>query len=88
MLRWIGGALRRARGEAVESPIGLLPATGALDTTGLDVDARDDARAAGGRSATTGSRRPTALGEFFAKFGDRLPAEIERQRQALVSRLG
>ena len=30
----------------------------------------------------------TALGEFFAKFGARLPAEFERQRQALISRLG
>ena len=28
------------------------------------------------------------IGEFFAKFGDRLPAEMERQRQALLRRLG
>jgi phosphoenolpyruvate carboxykinase (GTP) len=28
------------------------------------------------------------IGEFFAKFGDRLPAEMERQRKALVTRLG
>ena len=28
------------------------------------------------------------IGEFFAKFGGRLPAEMERQRQALAQRLG
>jgi GTP-dependent phosphoenolpyruvate carboxykinase len=30
----------------------------------------------------------TALGEFFGKFGDRLPTELERQRQELLARLG
>ena len=29
-----------------------------------------------------------ALGEFFAKFGDRVPPELERQRKALIDRLG
>jgi phosphoenolpyruvate carboxykinase (GTP) len=28
------------------------------------------------------------MGEFFAKFGDRIPPELERQRQALIARLG
>jgi phosphoenolpyruvate carboxykinase (GTP) len=28
------------------------------------------------------------LAEFFGKFGDRLPAELERQRQELLKRLG
>jgi phosphoenolpyruvate carboxykinase (GTP) len=28
------------------------------------------------------------IGEFFAKFGDRLPAEMRRQRDQLVKRLG
>ena len=28
------------------------------------------------------------VGEFFAKFGDRLPTELKRQREELVKRLG
>jgi hypothetical protein len=28
------------------------------------------------------------MGEFFAKFGKRLPDEIERQRRQLMDRLG
>ena len=27
------------------------------------------------------------IGEFFDKFGDRLPAEMSRQREALLKRL-
>ncbi len=30
----------------------------------------------------------TGVQEFFGKFGARLPAEMERQRQALAKRLG
>jgi phosphoenolpyruvate carboxykinase (GTP) len=86
VLRWI---LERCegRGEAVESPIGWLPAPGAIDTTGLDIDpatiaellkvSRDDWRA-----------EADGIGEFFGKFGARLPDEMERQRRALIDRLG
>ena len=74
-------------GNAVESPIGLLPAKGAIDTSGLDLSAgameelltvsRDDWKADAG-----------SIGEFFGKFGDHLPKEMDQQRQALVKRLG
>jgi phosphoenolpyruvate carboxykinase (GTP) len=86
VLRWI---LERCKGSgaSVESPLGHLPARGAIDTSGLDVDAatmdellavhRDDWRA-----------EAENIGEFFAKFGTRLPAEMQRQRAALVQRLG
>ncbi len=33
-------------------------------------------------------REAEGIGEFFAKFDGRLPAEMERQRQGLVRRLG
>ena len=86
VLRWI---IARCQGEgaAVESPIGHLPARGAIDTTGLGVSeatmeelltiSPDDWRA-----------DAAGIGEFFAKFGARLPAEMERQRRALIKRLG
>jgi phosphoenolpyruvate carboxykinase (GTP) len=71
---------------AVETPIGLLPAAGEIDTTGLDVTPatmqalldvpRDEWRA-----------EAENMGEFFAKFGKRLPDEIERQRRQLMERL-
>jgi phosphoenolpyruvate carboxykinase (GTP) len=86
VLRWIlGRCLGTA--QAVESPIGMLPAAGSIETAGLDVSPatmqellavhRDDWKA-----------EAAGVGEFFAKFGDRLPAEMERQRQALLQRLG
>ena len=86
VLRWI---VARCQGEgaAVESPIGHLPAKGVIDATGLGVGeatmqelltiCKDDWRA-----------DAAGIGEFFAKFGARLPAEMERQRQALIKRLG
>ncbi|MBI5503818.1 MAG: phosphoenolpyruvate carboxykinase (GTP) [Deltaproteobacteria bacterium] len=88
VLRWI---LERCQGggAAVETPIGYVPAPGALDLAGLErqvppraleellrVD-RDDWR------AELQSQR-----EFFAKFGDRLPDEIARQTEATARRLG
>jgi len=86
VLRW---ATERCagKGAAVESPIGLLPAPGALDTTGLDV-APETMRELLAIDPADWRQEATALGEFFAKFGDRLPAELERQRQALIARLG
>jgi phosphoenolpyruvate carboxykinase (GTP) len=87
-LRWL---LSRCNGDgngnAVESAIGLLPKKNAIDTGGiglapgaidelLDVK-RDDWRG-----------EADNLGEFFGKFGDRLPGEMERQRQELLKRLG
>jgi phosphoenolpyruvate carboxykinase (GTP) len=85
-LRWM---LSRCdgSGNAVESPIGLLPANNGIDTAGLDLKPgamdellavpRDDWKA-----------EAASIGEFFAKFGDHLPQEMTRQREALVKRLG
>jgi phosphoenolpyruvate carboxykinase (GTP) len=85
-LRWM---IDRCKGKdgAVESPIGLLPAKGAIDTSALAVDdaamhdltaiAKDDWRT-----------EAAGIGEFFGKFGDRLPREMSSQRDALVKRLG
>ncbi len=86
VLRWIVDRCE-GRGEAVESPIGLLPGRGAIDTGGLDVTPQtmDELLAV---SKDDWGAEAAGIGEFFAKFGDRLPAEMERQRQALVKRLG
>jgi phosphoenolpyruvate carboxykinase (GTP) len=86
VLRWIVDRCQ-GKGEVVESPIGLLPERGALDTGGLQVDdatmrellsvARDDWRA-----------EAEGIGAFFAKFDGRLSDEMARQRARLVERLG
>jgi phosphoenolpyruvate carboxykinase (GTP) len=87
-LRWMLSRCEESgNGSAVESPIGLLPPPGAIDTEGLEL-------APGAMKELLAVNRDDwkvdaeSMGEFFARFGDRLPAEIERQRQALIRRLG
>jgi len=86
VLRWV---LDRCAGtgKATESPIGMLPAPDAIDRAGIDVS---DAtmRELLSVSADDLKKKVEGVGEFFAKFGDRLPAEMERQRKAVEKRLG
>jgi phosphoenolpyruvate carboxykinase (GTP) len=86
VLKWVVDRCR-GRGQAVESPIGHLPAPGALDTTGLPVSPQTMQELLSVDPADW-RQEAVALGEFFAKFGDRVPPELERQRQALLARLG
>jgi len=88
VLRWILG---RCRGDAaaVATPIGNVPAPGALDLAGIEdrvdsstldlllrVDPEDWAHEVADQRT------------FFAKFGDRLPKEILRQHAEVMRRLG
>ncbi len=86
VLRWV---IDRCNGgdAAVESAIGHLPAPGAVDMSGLDLD---DATRADLFNVDAGEWKAEAenVAEFFAKFGSRLPAEMERQRLDLLARLG
>jgi phosphoenolpyruvate carboxykinase (GTP) len=85
VLAWI---FRRCEGkaDAVETPAGLVPAEGAIDTTGLDVTAEDMAELL--RVDTEGVKEelPT-IHEHYARFGDRLPAELRTQLEELEQRL-
>ena len=87
-LRWmLSRCDGSGNGNAVESPIGLLPAPNAIDSEGLGVEP------AAMRELLTVStddwkQDAASIGEFFGKFGERLPKEMDRQRQALVKRLG
>jgi phosphoenolpyruvate carboxykinase (GTP) len=85
-LRWIVERCE-GKGAAAESPIGYLPAKGAIDTSGLAVD---EATMKDLLSVSKDDWRTDAdsIGEFFGKFGERLPGEMRRQREALVKRLG
>jgi phosphoenolpyruvate carboxykinase (GTP) len=85
VLEWI---FRRCEGaaEAVETPIGLLPTPGALDTDGLDIS---DAALEELTRVDPEDWKPEVepIREFFAEFGDKLPAELTRQLDAFEERL-
>jgi phosphoenolpyruvate carboxykinase (GTP) len=74
VIEWIFG---RCSGEddAVETPIGWLPAPGALDTRGLDINAADlDALLAVDPAAWL--QETAAIEQHYARFGARLPAPL------------
>lgn len=85
VLQWIVDRAN-GRGQAVESPFGLMPKREDLNWNGIQYDAkrfyelmqveREAAKAEGEEQK-----------EYFAKFGDKLPPEMERQRKLLLERL-
>jgi phosphoenolpyruvate carboxykinase (GTP) len=85
VLKWV---FERVDGdaEAVETPIGLLPATGAIDTTGLDITDDDMTEllavdVEGWRHAIPQIR------EHYARFGDDIPAALQLAVDTLERRL-
>ncbi|MBD0282516.1 MAG: phosphoenolpyruvate carboxykinase (GTP) [Thermoleophilaceae bacterium] len=73
--------------EAVETPIGLVPAPGAIDTTGLDLS-EDDLAALLRVDPDEWRTQLPQVRQHFAQFGDRLPDELRAQLDALEERLG
>jgi phosphoenolpyruvate carboxykinase (GTP) len=86
VLEWI---FRRCKGEGatVETPIGLVPAEGDVNTDGLDI-----ADAAMRNLLTVDADELRAqlpqVEDHLARFGDDLAEEISRQLEALKERLG
>ena len=87
VLEWV---FRRCEGkvEAVETPIGLVPDGGDLDTDGLDLGAGGAAGAAGGRRRGSVKAELPQVEEHLAKFGDDLPGPLRAQLEPLEQRLG
>ncbi len=86
VLKWV---VQRCAGnaDAVETPIGNMPAEGALDLAGLDIPAEDLAELL--RVDTQGWLDELALiDEHYAKFGDRLPQGLRDELADLRQRLG
>jgi phosphoenolpyruvate carboxykinase (GTP) len=85
VLAWI---FRRCDGEAeaVESPIGLVPPPGAIETDGLPIDEQALAKALAVDPDQLREQLPQVQ-EHLAKFGERLPDELAAQLRALEQRL-
>jgi phosphoenolpyruvate carboxykinase (GTP) len=85
VLKWVFDRIEGATG-AVETPIGRLPEPGALDVSGLDLaeGALDELLSVD----IEGWRQELPLiEEHYAKFGDRLPADLREQLDELERRL-
>jgi phosphoenolpyruvate carboxykinase (GTP) len=85
VLKWV---FERVDGsaDAVRTPIGLLPADGALDTKGLEIDSSDlkvllDVDTAGWKDAVPQIR------DHFAQFGTKLPSKLTVQLDSLAAAL-
>jgi len=86
VLKW---AIERIEGkaEALETPIGFTPAPGALDLEGLDLS-EDELEEATRFDASEWANELKSIEEWFAKFGDSLPASLQAELEGLKERLG
>jgi phosphoenolpyruvate carboxykinase (GTP) len=75
------------RGAAVETPIGLLPAAGAIPIDGIDVTPADMDELLRVDTDEWRDELPS-IEEHYAIFGDRLPAALGDELEALRKRLG
>jgi phosphoenolpyruvate carboxykinase (GTP) len=85
VLEWV---FRRCEGsaEAVETAIGLLPAEGAIDTEGLNIDEEAMRELLSVDEDLVREQLPQVK-EHFAQFGDKLPAQLAQQLDGLERRL-
>ncbi|MFL6004279.1 MAG: phosphoenolpyruvate carboxykinase domain-containing protein [Nocardioides sp.] len=86
VLKWV---VERIDGQAaaVETPIGHVPAPGALDTEGLDLS-EDQLAAALDVDVEEWQAELPQIQEWFEKFGDDLPAVLWTELDGLRARLG
>ena len=86
VLKWI---IERLSGDAqaAASPIGNIPAPGALDTGGLDID-QDDLNLLLSVDTGTWKREATLIAGHLRTFGGHLPSTFWDQYNDLLRRLG
>jgi phosphoenolpyruvate carboxykinase (GTP) len=85
VLAWIFGRCA-GTAEGVETAVGIVPAPGALDTSGLDISDEELAKVLEVDAEAFKAQLPQVR-EFLAKFGDDLPAQIEAQLETFEQRL-
>ncbi len=81
VLKWVVERLD-GTADAVETPVGLVPAPGALDTTGLDMTDEQVAKALRVDLEDWKAELPL-IEEWFATIGDRLPARLSDELATL-----
>ncbi|MBO0608973.1 phosphoenolpyruvate carboxykinase (GTP) [Myceligenerans salitolerans] len=90
VVEWIAGQIEAARGEgedrSVASAVGRVPAAGSLDIEGLDLPA-EDLEALFDVPAGPWLTETDLTEEFFAQFGDHVPAALYKQLANLRDRL-
>ncbi len=86
VLEWV---FRRCNddADAVETPIGLVPAEGELNLEGLKISPEAVSELTSVDAEAVKAQLPQ-VEEHLARFGDKLPDEIRSQLQALAERLG
>ncbi|MBW4029911.1 MAG: phosphoenolpyruvate carboxykinase (GTP) [Acidobacteria bacterium] len=85
VLQWV---FNRVDGdaEAIKTPIGYLPTMQALDVTGVDVTSADMTELLN-VDVDEWRREVPGIREYYARFGDRLPAALHAQVDQLEARL-
>ena len=86
MLKWVVERLD-GTAQAVETPVGLVPAPGAIDTTGLDMSEEQVAKALAVNVDEWRDTELPLIQEWFAKFGDTLPTQLADELATLKARL-
>ena len=85
VLKWIIERIE-GQGAATETPIGFVPTSNALTLDGLDVS-RATMEELLRVDPADWTKEHADVGDFFNKFGDRLPEEIREEHNRLGERL-
>ena len=85
VLKWIIGRIEGTV-EAVETPVGLVPAPGTIDLDGLDLDEKRIVKILAVDESEWRDELPL-IESHFAEVGERLPTELRDELQALEKRL-
>jgi phosphoenolpyruvate carboxykinase (GTP) len=86
VLAWIAGRLE-GTAYGVETPLGVLPDPETFPVGGLDIPA-DDLKTLLTLDTEVWKQEAELIPEHYATFGDRLPAALWQEHEALVARLG
>jgi phosphoenolpyruvate carboxykinase (GTP) len=85
VLKWILERIN-GKGQAEETPIGLVPPRRALTLDGLKIPP-ENMEALLRVDAGDWQKEADEIGTYFKKFGDRLPAELREEQAHLTERL-
>lgn len=85
VLKWVVERVS-GEGEAVKTAIGYMPTTDAIDTAGLDINAADMEELLKVNKEEW-LQEVVSVREHYAKFGEKLPKELNAQLDALEKRL-